>query len=150
MTRHTNLPEVGARLAAARGKRGLSQGTVARLAGIAPSYLSRIETGKVQPTFRTALKVASALKVSPDEIVGSPALSHDHGACPISTSGRCMLDLIRSEAQATRIASGEIYTPREIRLLQRLAQWMQGVSSDRLRAMEILLDEMTRPRSKAS
>ncbi len=61
-----------------------------------------------------------------------------------------MLDLIRSEAQATRIASGEVYTPREIRLLQRLAQWMQGVSSDRLRAMEILLDEMTRPRSKAS
>jgi hypothetical protein len=58
-----------------------------------------------------------------------------------------MLDLIRSPAQVTRMTSGEVYTPREIRLLQRLADWMQGAGPDRLRAMEVLLDEMLRGRT---
>lgn len=147
MPRRSAVPDVGSRLAAARRRRGLSQGTVARLAGIAPSYLSRIETSKVQPTFRTVLRVAGALKVSPEEIIGPGPVSQDDGACPISTSGRCMLDLIRSPAQVTRMTSGEVYTPREIRLLQRLADWMQGAGPDRLRAMEVLLDEMLRGRT---
>lgn len=144
MPASTALPDVGQRLAAARLNRGLSQGTVSRLAGLAPSYLSRIENGKVQPTFRTVLRVAGAMKVAPEEILGPDPATHDHGSCPISASGRCMLDLIRSEAQVARIASGEVYTPREIRLLQRLARWMDGATAERLRAMEILLDEMTR------
>jgi len=146
MPRRSAVPDVGSRLAAARRRRGLSQGTVARLAGLAPSYLSRIETSKVQPTFRTVLRVAGALKVSPEEIVGPGPLSQDDGACPISTSGRCMLDLIRSPAQVARMVSGEVYTPRAIRLFQRLADWMQGAGPDRLRAMEVLLDEMLRGR----
>jgi len=148
MTAKPKRPDIGQRLAAARMRRGLSQGTVARLSGIAPSYLSRIETGKVHPTFRTVQNIAGSLKVSLDEVIG-PTPSHDHsdGRCPISTTGACMLDLIRSEVQVSRVASGEVYTPREVRLLQRLATWMKTVGPERLRAMEILLDDLMRSRA---
>ena len=45
--------EIGKRLGTVRAQRGLSQGTVSRLAGLAPSYLSKIENGRIQPTFPT-------------------------------------------------------------------------------------------------
>lgn len=148
MTRETTLPKIGRRLASARLRRGLSQGTVARLAGIAPSYLSRIENGRVQPTFPTVLKVARAARAGFEEILALDADGPDpRGACPISVSGNCMLDLIRSDAEVGRIASGETYSPRELRLLKRLAAWMKSAKPDRLRAMEILLDDLT-PNSK--
>lgn len=146
MTARTQIADIGQRLAAARMRRALSQGTVARLSGIAPSYLSRIETGKVHPTFRTVQKIAASLKVTLDEITGPTGVESPAGNCPISTSGDCMLDLIRSEAQVARVASGEVYTAREVRLLQRLASWMHSVGPERLRAMEILLDDLMRGR----
>ena len=142
---HESTPSaIGRRLASARLRRGMSQGTVARLAGIAPSYLSRIETGKVQPTVPTVLKVARAARAGFEEILGFESEGPEaRGACPVSVSGSCMLDLLRSNADVGRIASGETYSPRELRLLKRLAAWMQGASPDRLRAMEILLDDLT-------
>jgi transcriptional regulator with XRE-family HTH domain len=144
MPSRSRVSDVGQRLAAARRRRGLSQGTVCRLAGMPISYLSRIETGKVQPTFRTVLRVAAALKAAPEELLGRARAAGREGACPVSTSGRCMLDLIRAEAEVARVASGEVYTTREVRLLQRLAAWMRAASPDRLRALEVILDDLLR------
>lgn len=141
--------QVGHRLRSARLQRGLSQGTVARRAGIAPSYLSRVETESVQPTFRTVLRIQQALKADVVELLGQEPEQRD-GACPVSTSGHCMLDLVRSETDALRAADGEYYTPREIRLLRRLAAWMKAVRPDRLRAMEILLEDLRKAEPKPS
>lgn len=138
-------PRVGQRLAAARLQRGLSQGTVARRAGIAPSYLSRIENSKLQPSFRTVFRVVRAMHVPFEEIAGvEPGARHPKGACPISHSGHCMLDLIHSEFEVAHEPEAEAFTPRQIRLLRRFAAWMRTVPQDRQRAMEILLDELGR------
>jgi len=136
------VPDLGRRITAARLRRGYSQGTVARLSGVAPSYLSRIENGKIQPTFRMVLRILKALRVELDEIVDSGALSRpEKGHCPVSRHGRCLLDLVRSESDLTRGEKVEAYTPRQIRLLRRLAMWMRSARPDRLRAMEILLED---------
>lgn len=140
-----STPEVGRRLAAARLQRGLSQGTVARLAGIAPSYLSRIENNKLQPSFRAVVRVARAMRVPFDEIAGiEPDVAQLPGACPVSNSGRCLLDLIHGEAEVAHGLPDEAYTPRQVRMLRRFARWIHGVAPDRQRAMEILLEELTR------
>ena len=145
MTPDTSGLSIGRRLSAARLERGLSQGIVARQAGIAPSYLSRIETGKVQPTFRTVARVARALKVPMEQITASESLAGDkRGPCPVSRHGRCLLDLIRSETEVDAAPGLEVYSPREIRLLRRVARWVKVVPSDRLRALEILLEDLTR------
>ncbi len=116
---------------------------MARLVGIAPSYLSRIETGKVEPTFRTVQRVARSLQADLRDIVGSgrSGSAADHG-CPVSRSGSCLLDLIRTDARLDRIVNRESYSPREIRVLQRLARWMEGVNKERLKAMEMLLGDL--------
>ena len=118
--------------------------TVARKAGIAPSYLSRIENGRVQPSFRTVLRVQQALRLDLQEIL-APAddNSRRRGACPVSSRGACLLDSIRPEAEVRRSTSGEFYSPREIRLLRQLALWVKNASPDRVRAMEILLQDLT-------
>jgi transcriptional regulator with XRE-family HTH domain len=134
-------PKVGQRLAAARLQRGLSQGTVARRAGIAPSYLSRIENNKVQPTFRTVSRVTQAMQVSFTEIAGAEPDSSGR-VCPVSTSGQCLLDLIHSDIAKGKDVDG--FTTRQVRLLRRFAAWIQTVPVDRQRAMEILLEDLTR------
>ncbi len=53
-----------------REHRGLTVKRLAERAGIAPAYLSQIETGKRDGTLSTIKKIADALDVSVDDIVG--------------------------------------------------------------------------------
>ena len=137
MTSESSIPDVGQRLAAARLSRGLAQKEAARRAGIAASYLSRIETGKVQPTIGTTLQIVRALGARSEEIFGSGGKKDSRGPCPLTTQGRCLLDLIGAEK-----AEGH-FTPREIRLIKRFTSWVEGAEATRLRAMEILLEDLT-------
>jgi DNA-binding XRE family transcriptional regulator len=56
-------------LAFFRKKRGMSQDTLAKRAGITQSYLSEIEIGRKSGDIRTLRKLADALKVSLDNLV---------------------------------------------------------------------------------
>ena len=144
MSYQAPLPDIGRRLCAARLQRGLSQGTVARLAGIGPSYLSRIENGRIQPSFRTVVRVQRALRADFEELAGPEQKSRGRGACPVSNRGRCLLDLIRSETDPAALEVEESYTPRQVRLLRRMAEWVRAAPGDRLRVMEILLEDLGR------
>lgn len=138
-------PRIGQRLAAARLRRGRSQAAVARQAGIAPSYLSRIETGRVQPTYRTLARVARALGMGFDEVAEFAPREHRHGVmCPISEHGHCLLDLIHAESELARERYGEYYTVRQVALLRRFAGWLRTVPPDREQAMEVLLEDLAR------
>jgi transcriptional regulator with XRE-family HTH domain len=136
---------IGRRLAAARLRRGLSQSLVARRSGLAPSYLSRIESGKISPTFATTMRIASALKLPLEELAGPKAAAEKTaGPCPVTTGGFCLLDIIRSEQELRRGAPGEAFSPRQIRMMKRFASWLRAVGPERLRAMEVLLEELTK------
>jgi DNA-binding XRE family transcriptional regulator len=56
-------------LAFFRKKRGMSQDTLAKRAGITQSYLSEIEIGRKSGDVQTLRKLADALKVSLDSLV---------------------------------------------------------------------------------
>lgn len=132
-------------MAGARLQRKLSQATVARRAGIAPSYLSRIENGKVHPTFDTLVRVVHGLRASLDEVLSPDPLElHRRGACPITAEGRCLVDLIRPERGGGTQPSAEQFSARDVRLLRALARWLRSAGPERIRAMELLLDDLTR------
>jgi transcriptional regulator with XRE-family HTH domain len=145
MTQDVTFPDIGRRLCAARVRRGLSQGTVARMAGIGSSYLSRIENGRIQPSFRTVVRVQRAINADLDELAGPEPDRRRRGPCPITGSGSCLLDLIRAAD-----AKGESYTPRQVRLLRSVASWARRAPPDRLRAMEILVEDLSRRRPSRS
>ncbi|HXV76849.1 MAG TPA: helix-turn-helix transcriptional regulator [Candidatus Polarisedimenticolaceae bacterium] len=144
MTANTTAPDVGRRLGAARLLRGLSQATVARRAGIAASYLSRVENGKVQPTYPTLMRIVRALRVDLGQVVGESDGGPTARRCPVSPDGRCLCELIRPQAEIWRDPHGEHYSARELQLIRSLALWLRAAKPERLRALEVLIEDLTR------
>lgn len=61
------------RLKAARERRGLSQTDLAKLTGLQPSAVSHFETGNRAPSFDNLKRLADALGVSIDYLLGRSA-----------------------------------------------------------------------------
>lgn len=78
---------LGARLRAVREQRGLSQGKLARLAGTHPQSISQIERGIRGVTVQQVVKIARALRLSTDEILGD----RKHPALPLNGDRRLLL-----------------------------------------------------------
>ena len=134
--------DVGKRISAGRRQRALSQETVARRARIHASYLSRIENGKVHPTVRTALRIATALRMPLDELLGPSPPDRTGQPCPVSPQGTCLLELNDAGSDADRGASQDGYSPQQLRLFRRLTSLIQRSSPKSLRALEVLLSEL--------
>lgn len=140
--------DIGKRIGAWRLQRGMSQGAVARRAGIDPSYLSRIESGKVHPTVRTALRVSAALRVSLDDLLGPSPPDRKDRPCPASASGSCLLDLIETRSAAEHENGVESYSPRQIRVLRRFMELLRNASPGLLAAVEVVVGELAERHSE--
>lgn len=68
-----------------RDHRGLKAVALARKAGISPAYLSEIETGKKEGTFRTMAALARHLEISLDDLA---PLADDQDAVSVRRAGR--------------------------------------------------------------
>lgn len=67
------LEAIGPRLRVLRTDRGLTLATVAERAGLSVSTLSRLETGRRQPTLDLLIPLAQLYRVSLDQVVAAPA-----------------------------------------------------------------------------
>lgn len=141
MNKSANELDLGKRISACRSQRGLSQATVARRAGIDPSYLSRIETGRVHPTVRMATRISTALRVPMEDLLGPSPPDRKHQPCPVTRSGRCLMDLLDTGTGDT-LLDPEAYTPRQIKLLRRFTMVLQKSSPNLQRALEVLFSEI--------
>ena len=79
--------ELGRELRAARERQGMSLRALSSAAGISPSLLSQVETGKIHPSVSTLYALVSQLGVSLDDIL-SRALPAPAGAVPQATRSR--------------------------------------------------------------
>lgn len=61
---------IGERLARLRSKREMTQVELAKALGVSQAMLSRYEKGEVRLTAPAVVKIAKALKVSTDELLG--------------------------------------------------------------------------------
>ena len=121
---------VGKRIQAARLKRGFSQSAVSRRAGMAPSYLSRIESSKVHPTVRMAMRIATVLRISLDDLVGPRPPETSGKPCPVSASGQCLLDLINTPSYSEgQNPSGEHLSPRQLRVARSFTMLVLGAAA---------------------
>lgn len=144
MQKGSRKPDFGQRIAAFRKQQGLSQGIISQRTGIDPSYLSRLEKGRVHPTVRTAMRIADALRVSLDEILGPSPPEKRNKSCPVSISGTCLLDLLDTgPVPGIESSERERYTPRQLRLLRRFTHLIHGSPPELFKALEVLVQEMT-------
>jgi transcriptional regulator with XRE-family HTH domain len=79
------MTEIGRRVEGVRRLRMWTQARLAREAGVSPTTISGIETGKIgRPHFGTLGKLARALRVAPEELLGSPEPVEQQGPVPLS------------------------------------------------------------------
>src|ERR671911_2373311 len=75
----------GRNLAEVRERRMWTQVRLAHEAGVSPTTVSGIESGKIsRPHFGTLGKLARALGVDPRELVAPPSPAAEEGAAPMS------------------------------------------------------------------
>lgn len=78
---------LGRNVAAARTAAGMTLSVVAERSGLSPAYISQIESGAANPTVTTLVKVAAALAMTVEELMGvtsSPAPTHEGFAARIT------------------------------------------------------------------
>lgn len=63
--------QFGKKLREVRLKKKLSQGDVARALGVHRSYISGLERGRRNPSLLTVKKIAKALDIGADKLVGN-------------------------------------------------------------------------------
>ncbi|MCP3915859.1 MAG: helix-turn-helix transcriptional regulator [bacterium] len=127
-----------------RQKQGLTQKEVGARAGLATSYVSRIENGHIQPTMRTLARLAKALGVPTSELFlvsADKATSRQH-VCPVTASGDCIGELIRSEHGRSPGSSRVRYGKEELRLLRMANYLVLHGSRDVRRALAVLLESL--------
>jgi transcriptional regulator with XRE-family HTH domain len=79
------VPEIGKRVQNVRRLRMLTQARLAKEAGVSPTTVSGIETGKIgRPHFGTLGKLARALDVAPEELLDSREAVEQQGPAPLS------------------------------------------------------------------
>ena len=79
------MPDIGERLESIRRLRMWTQARLAKEAGVSPTTVSAIETGKIgRPHFGTIGKLAGALRVAPEELLGSRESVEEQGPVPLS------------------------------------------------------------------
>jgi transcriptional regulator with XRE-family HTH domain len=79
------VPEIGERVQDVRRLRMWTQARLAREAGVSPTTVSGIETGKIgRPHFGTIGKLAGALRVAPEELLDSRESVEQQGPVPLS------------------------------------------------------------------
>src|SRR5215203_4387901 len=88
-----------------------TQARLAKEAGVSPTTVSGIETGKIgRPHFGTLDKLARALDVAPEELLGSREAGEQQGPVPLSVgwareSGDCELESGLAGATLVSLAS---------------------------------------------
>ena len=133
---------IGSRIAAWRHRLGLSQASVSRRTGLDPSYLSRLEAGKIQPNLRTAERIASALRLSLHELLEPSPPAETGRPCPVSIGGQCLMDLIDAKAEFEAGDRPESYSPRQLKLIRRFTTLVGQNEPKMFGALELVVGKM--------
>ena len=75
-----------------RSESRITQRELGVATGLAVSYLSRVENGKLTPTVPTLTKIADALSVPLTALFDAKPTLEARDVCPVSLSGKCILD----------------------------------------------------------
>jgi transcriptional regulator with XRE-family HTH domain len=83
---------VGRKIHQLRSESHITQRELGEVTGLAVSYLSRVENGRLTPTVPTLTKIADALSVPLTALFDAKTTLEAKDVCPVSLSGKCLLD----------------------------------------------------------
>ncbi|MFZ0961002.1 MAG: helix-turn-helix transcriptional regulator [Terriglobia bacterium] len=130
---------IGTRIIQLRNQKGLTQQELSERTGLAASYLSRIENRHLEPRPQTLRKIATALAVPVSEIFQESSTQLGTLQCLVTSSGNCIMSLLRSSRGRRVQSSGESYNPRQLQLLRMANYLIQTADKRLLDSLDVLL-----------
>jgi transcriptional regulator with XRE-family HTH domain len=123
-----------ARLQAKKTQQELAEST-----GLAVSYLSRLENDRIAPTVRTLRKIAGALKLPMSSLFEPEPVLEAADRCPVSLSGKCILDQVFAGRGIDPKKSVESYSPQQLEALRLCNFLLHTQDKDLLRTLIVML-----------
>lgn len=133
---------VGKRILEMRLELKKSQRELGESTGLAVSYLSRLENDKITPTVRTLAKIAAAFGVSPTAFFESRPVLEAADRCPVSLSGKCILDQLYMGRGKRPTQNIEAYSPTQLELLRLCNLLVHTRDKELQRALRTLLESL--------
>ena len=130
---------IGTRIIQLRNQKGLTQEQLSELTGLAASYLSRIENRHIEPRPATLRRIALALEVPVSEIFQERPPQLGTLQCVITSSGHCVMDMLRSAHGKHAPSPEESYNPRQLQLLRMSNYLIQTADKRLLDTLDVLL-----------
>jgi len=130
---------IGTRIIQLRNHQGMTQEQLSERTGLAASYLSRIENRHIEPRPNTLRRIALALGVPVSEIFQERPAQLGTLQCVITSSGHCVMDMLRSSRGKTVDPPEESYTPRQLQLLRMSNYLIQTADKRLLDTLDVLL-----------
>lgn len=97
----------------------------------------------MHPTITTVMRVLDGPHADLDELrAPDDVWPRSRPACPVTAHGHCLLELHRTDAEVARSEGREVYSMREVRILRDAAIFMRTATPERVRAIEMLQQEL--------
>ncbi len=110
---------VGKKILKLRLQAKRSQREISNVSGLAVSYLSRLENDRITPSIRTLRKIAQALDVPLTALIDrEPAGDVQGERCPVTPSGRCILNQMFAGRGRKPKSQSETYSPQQLDILR--------------------------------
>jgi transcriptional regulator with XRE-family HTH domain len=117
----------------------MTQRELGEATNLAVSYLSRVENGRLTPTVPTLTKIADALSVPLTALFDAAPILEARDVCPVSLSGRCILDHL-FVGRGRKLAKGiEGYSKEQLEALRLCNFLLHTGDKELLRALLTLL-----------
>ncbi len=135
---------LGKRILELRLKSKRSQGQVSQLTGLAVSHLSRLENDRVTPSIRTLTKISEALHVPLTSFFNDKPILEAKDRCPVSLSGRCILDQLFVGQGRRPETNLESYSPQQLEILRLCNSLLHTGDKETVKMLSLLMKSLTK------
>ncbi|MFQ5902550.1 MAG: helix-turn-helix domain-containing protein [Candidatus Binatia bacterium] len=133
---------VGKKILQTRLELKISQRRLSESTGLAVSYLSRLENGRITPTVKTLGKIADAYGVSVAAFFDPAPVLESVDRCPVSLSGACILDQLYVGRGKKPEGSREGYTSEQLKILRLCNFLLQTHDKEMMRTLTTMLKSL--------
>ncbi len=134
---------LGKKILELRLKSKRTQQQISQLTGLAVSYLSRLENDRMSPSIRTLTKISEALHVPLTFFFDDKPILEAKDRCPVSLSGRCILDHIFVGKGRKPETNLESYSPQQLEILRACNYLLQTGDKEIVKMLSLLMKSLT-------
>ena len=132
-----------------RRRADMTQKDVSDVSGLAVSYLSRIENDRVVPSIRTLNRISDGLGIPLHQFFAVEKPLDPGDRCPVSLSGRCILDHAHLGRGRKPLPDAELYSPRQLEILRQCNYLLQARDKEILTTLEVVLESLVNRNTKS-